>query len=186
LCRTSSKGEALHRLFVALPLPEEIADPLLDLMDGPDRLRWAPAEQLHLTLRFIGEVDRSTAEDIAAALSSLRTESFDLRLKGVGQFHHKRSGALWAGVTPREPVAALASRVDRAVASAGLPPETRAFVPHVTLARWSGSAPDLQPWLTHHGALASPPWTVRGFTLFESHLGRHGAHHEPVATFGAV
>lgn len=175
----------MHRLFVALPLPEAIADPLLDLMDGPERLRWTAAEQLHLTLRFIGEVDGHTAENVAAALSSLRVEPFDLRLKGIGQFHHRRSGTLWAGTEPREPVAALAARIDRAVASAGLPPETRAFVPHVTLARWNGPAPDLQPWLTSHGMLASPPWTVRSFTLFESHLGRHGAHHEPVATFGA-
>lgn len=167
-------------------MPEAIADPLLDLMDGSERLRWTPADQLHLTLRFIGEVDGDTAEDVAVALSSLRFAPFELRLKGVGQFHHKRSGALWAGITAREPVAALASRIDRAMISVGVPPETRAFVPHVTLARWSGPAPDLQPWLTRHGTLSSAPWAVRGFTLFESHLGRHGAHHEPVATFGAV
>lgn len=173
----------MHRLFVALPLPEEIGDLLLDVMDGPERLRWAHAEQLHLTLRFIGEVDGDTAEDVAAALSSLRFQPFDLTLRGVGQFHHRRSGALWAGVDPREPVAALAARVDRAVCSAGLASEGRAFVPHVTLARWSGPAPDLQPWLLRHGALASPTWTVDAFTLFESHLGRHGAQHEPVATF---
>jgi 2'-5' RNA ligase len=176
----------MHRLFVALPLPECIVDPLLDLMDGPERLRWAAAEQLHVTLRFIGEVDGDTAEDIAAALSSLRIEPFELRLKGVGQFHHRRSGALWAGVAPREPVAALAARIDRAVAAVGLPPETRAFVPHLTLARWSGPVPDLQPWLTRHGTLASPPWMVSSYTLFESRLGRHGAHHEPVATFLAT
>lgn len=167
-------------------MPDAIADPLLDLMDGSERLRWTPAEQLHLTLRFIGEVDGDTAEDVAAALSTLRFAPFELHLKGVGQFHHKRSGALWAGITPREPVEALASRIDRAVISAGEPTETRAFVPHVTLARWSGPAPDLQPWLTRHGTLSSAPWTVRGFTLFESHLGRHGAYHEPVATFGAA
>lgn len=174
----------MHRLFVALTLPEEISDPLIDLMDGPEQLRWAPVEQVHLTLRFIGEVDGAAAEDVAAALSSLRFEPFELRLNSVGQFHHRRSGALWAGVDPKTPVAALAARVDRAVVAAGLPAESRAFVPHVTLARWSGPAPDLQPWLTRHGTLASPPWTVRSFTLFESHLGRHGAHHEPVATFG--
>lgn len=173
----------MHRLFVALPLPEEVADDLLDVMDGPERLRWAAADQLHLTLRFIGEVDGATAEDVAAGLSSLRFQPFELRLRCVGQFHHRRSGALWAGVDPREPVAALAARVDRAVCSAGLAAESRAFVPHVTLARWSGPAPYLQPWLARHGALSSPPWTVNAFTLFESHLGRHGAHHEPIASF---
>jgi 2'-5' RNA ligase len=173
----------MHRLFVALPLPEAIADLLLDAMDGPERLRWAAAEQLHITLRFIGEVDGATADDVAAALSTLRFQPFDLRLHGVGQFHHRRSGTLWAGLNPREPVAALAARVDRAVCSAGLPAEGRAFMPHVTLARWSGPAPDLQPWLARHSALASPAWRVDEFILFESHLGRHGAHHEPIGTF---
>lgn len=176
----------MHRLFVALPIPDFVTDQLLDLMEGPERLRWVDADTLHLTLRFIGEVDGAAAEDVAIALASLRFQPFDLSLSGVGQFHHRRWGALWAGIAQRDPVAALSARVDRAVASAGLPPETRAFVPHVTLARWSGLAPDLQPWLTRHGTLASPPWTVRSFTLFESHLGRHGAHHEPVATFGAA
>nr|WP_314445395.1 RNA 2',3'-cyclic phosphodiesterase [uncultured Sphingomonas sp.] len=172
----------MHRLFAALPLPVEVADNLLDVMDGPERLRWTDAEQMHLTLRFIGEVDGATAEDVAVALSSLRFQPFEVRLHGVGQFHHRRSGALWVGVDPRKPVAALAARVDRAVCSAGLAPEGRAFVPHVTLARWSGPAPDLQPWLARHGALSSTPWTVDRFTLFESHLGRQGAHHESVAT----
>lgn len=172
----------MHRLFVALPIPERIADLLLDLMEGPERLRWVHADSLHLTLRFIGEVHGDTAEDVAAALASLRFQPFELRLRGTGQFHHRRSGALWAGVDPPAPVAALAGRIDRAVTSAGLAAETRAFIPHVTLARWSGPAPDLQPWLARHGAFASPPWTVPAFTLFESHLGRHGAHHEPVVT----
>ncbi|GAA4007651.1 RNA 2',3'-cyclic phosphodiesterase [Sphingomonas humi] len=175
----------MHRLFVALPVPDDIAEPLLDLMDGPERLRWSAVDHLHLTLRFIGEVDGAAAEDVAAALSSLHLAPFELRLQGVGHFHHRRAGALWAGVEPRAPVAALAARIERAVVMAGLPAEGRAFVPHVTLARWSGPAPELQPWLTRHGSLASAAWTVRTFTLFESQLGRHGAHHEPVATFGA-
>lgn len=164
----------MHRLFVALPLPDAIADLLLDLEDGSDNLRWAHADQLHLTLRFIGEVDGATAEDTAVGLSSVAFDAFPLRLHGTGCFAHRRHGALWAGVVPREPVAALAAKVERAVQSAGIAPETRAFHPHVTLARWSSSQPLLQPWLTRHAGLRSDEWMVRRFGLYESRLGKAG------------
>jgi len=172
----------MHRLFVALPIAEDVADPLLDLMSGPEGLRWVHADSLHLTLRFIGEVDGTTAEDIAASLSTLTSPAFDLQLGGVGCFSHRRHGALWAGITPREPVAALAAKVDRAVQAAGLRAETRAFTPHVTLARWSGTAPDVRPWLERHATLASPPWRAGALVLYESRLGRAGPHYEPVLT----
>lgn len=170
----------MHRLFVALPLPPGIADLLLDVMDDSEGLRWVEPDALHLTLRFIGEVDGYAAEDVAAALASLHAPAFPLRLRGSGQFHHRKSGALWAGVAPREPVAALAAKVDRAVQAAGRPPETRAFVPHVTIARWSGPVPPLGPWLARHGAIASPEWRADRLVLFESHLGKAGPHYEEV------
>ena len=164
----------MHRLFVALPIPEDVADQLLDLMDGPERLRWVHADSLHLTLRFIGEVDGATAENVAVMLASLQGAAFDLVLSGVGCFTHRRHGALWAGVSPKEPVAALAQRVDRAVQAASLLVETRAFHPHVTLARWSGPQPHIQSWLQRHGALSSSPWRVDRLVLYESHLGKAG------------
>lgn len=164
----------MHRLFVALPVPEAIADRLLDLMDGPEHLRWVHADSLHLTLRFIGEVDGAVAEDIASSLTGLHAPAFELALQGTGCFSHRRHGALWAGIAPREPVAALAKRVDRAVQAAGLPAETRAFHPHITLARWSGPAPNVQPWLQRHSRLASQPWPADRLVLFESHLGKAG------------
>ncbi|NJC06044.1 2'-5' RNA ligase [Sphingomonas kaistensis] len=164
----------MHRLFVALPVPEDVADLLLDLEEGPDSLRWVHADQLHLTLRFIGEVDGVMAEDIAAALSSLAFAAFPLRLNGTGCFAHRRHGALWAGIEPRDPVMALAGKVERAVQSAGVAPETRAFHPHITLARWSRPRPDVQLWLTRHAALTSETWMVSRFGLYESRLGRAG------------
>jgi 2'-5' RNA ligase len=170
----------MHRLFVALPVPESVAEPLIDLADGIPGLRWVDIAQLHLTLRFIGEVDGDVGEDVAAAVASIHAPAFTLRLNGVGQFHHKKSGALWAGVTPRDPVAALAAKVGRAVQSAGVPPETRAFVPHVTLARWSGPAPLVGPWIERHGRLTSPEWRVDRLVLFESHFGKAGPVYEEV------
>ncbi|WP_300974345.1 RNA 2',3'-cyclic phosphodiesterase [Sphingomonas sp. LHG3406-1] len=170
----------MHRLFVALPIPEDVADLLLDCMDEPASLRWVHADSLHLTLRFIGEVDGGTADDVAAAIASLSAAAFDLRLHGVGCFSHRRHGALWAGVEPKAPLSALAQRVERAVQSAGLPAETRAYHPHITLARWSGPEPALRSWLQRHGELSSAPWRVDRLVLFESRLGKAGPNYDEV------
>jgi 2'-5' RNA ligase len=173
----------MHRLFVAIRPPEFIRDQLLDLMDGDD-LRWQNEDQLHLTLRFIGEVERPQAEDIAAALLGLRFGPFELRLSGVGTFTARRSGALWAGVAPKEPLAALAAKIDRACVSAGLTPERRAYHPHITLARWKGKA-DLRHFAKAQAALTSESWPVTAFTLYESHLGRNRALYEAIEAFPA-
>jgi 2'-5' RNA ligase len=174
----------MHRLFVAIRPPEEVRDVLVDAMDDSPELRWVPDENLHLTLRFIGEVERPLADDIAAALSRVSFTGFELRIAGVGAFEQRNGGALWAGVDPRGEVAALAARVERACQSAGLPPERRAFHPHITLARWNrSSAAAAAALIERNRALASPPFAVTGFTLYESRLSRHGAHYEEVASY---
>jgi len=176
----------MPRLFLAIRPPEPIRDALLDLTEGPEPLRWQSDEQLHCTLRFIGEVDRPTAEDLAHALGSIRFDPFELRLSGVGRFARARGGALWAGLAPKEPLAALAARIDRQCQLVGLAPERRAYHPHLTLARWSGREPALGPWLQHHAGLASDSWPVAHFTLFESTLGRAGAHYDPITDYPAA
>lgn len=173
----------MHRLFVAIRPPEEVREKLLDLMEGVPGLRWQTDEQLHLTLRFIGEVERPVAEDVAVALGRIRFDPCDIALDGVGRFDQRRGGALWAGVSPKEQLKALAQKVERACQSAGLPPERRAYHPHVTLARWSKAAPNLAPFIERHGSLRSEPWTIDHFTLYESHLTRDGAHYEAVAQY---
>src|ERR1051325_5396816 len=103
----------MHRLFVAIRPPESIRDVLIDAMDDSPDFRWQDEEQLHLTLRFIGEVDRPVADDLADALGRIRAERFAVRIKGVGRFEQHSAGALWAGVEPKEPLAALAAKVER-------------------------------------------------------------------------
>ena len=173
----------MHRLFVAIRPPEEVREELLDLMEGVPGLRWQSDEQLHLTLRFIGEVERPLAEDIAGELGRIRFDPFEIAIDGMGRFDQRRGGALWAGVTPKEQLKALAQKVDRACQSAGVPPERRAFHPHITLARWSRAAPDLAPFIERHGNLRSDPWTAEDFILYESRLSRDGAHYEPIANY---
>src|SRR4051812_13319687 len=152
----------MHRLFVAIRPPEHIRDLLLDAMDDSANFRWQDDEQLHLTLRFIGEIDRHVAADLSDALSRIRSPAFALRIKGVGSFDHRASGALWAGVEPKEQVAALAAKIERVCQQVGLAPEQRAFHPHITLARWKGSRTrELADYLDRTRTLASEPFEVR-------------------------
>ena len=177
----------MHRLFVAIRPPEDIRDLLIDAMDDSPELRWVSDDNLHLTLRFIGEVERPLADDIAQALERVRFDPFELRLAGVGQFEQRNGGALWAAVEPREPVAGLAARVERACQSAGLEPERRAFHPHITIARWSRrSAGAVRDFLDRNRGLKSPPFAVDHLILYESRLSRHGAHYEDVASYPAA
>jgi 2'-5' RNA ligase len=151
--------------------------------DGAD-FRWQQDEQLHLTLRFVGEVERPLAEDLAAALAAIRSPSFELRLRGTGRFEQRNAGALWAGVEPKEPVAAFAAKVERACQSIGLDPERRAFHPHITLARWKGRRTrEVADFLDRTRGLASDLFAVERFILFESRLSCHGAHYEQVASY---
>ena len=177
----------MHRLFVAIRPPEAIRDRLIDAMEDSPELRWVGDEQLHLTLRFIGEVERPLADDIALALTRIRSAPFELHISGVGLFEQRSRGALWAGVQPREPVAALAAKVGRACVNAGLEPERRAFHPHITLARWKrDSTAAANAFLERNRALASPPFAVDRFILHESRLSRHGPYYEEVADYPLV
>lgn len=174
----------MHRLFVAIRPPAHIRDLLLDSMDDGADFRWQDDEQLHLTLRFVGEVERPVANDLADALSRIQSPPFELRIAGVGRFEQRSSGALWAAVEPKAPVSALAAKIERICQSVGLEPERRAFHPHITLARWKGRRTrEVQQFLERNAALSSQPFTVDEFTLFESRLSRHGAHYEPVGTY---
>ena len=174
----------MHRLFVAVRPPEAIRDLLIDAMDDSPGLAWVGDDNLHLTLRFIGEVERPMADDFAVALERIRGERFSLRIAGVGAFEKRNRGALWAAVEPSEPVAVLAARVERACQSAGLEPERRAFHPHITLARWNRtSAAAATTFISRNRGLSSAPFEVDGFILYESRLSRHGAHYDAVERY---
>lgn len=174
----------MHRLFVAVRPPEPVRDLLVDAMDDGADFRWQNDEQLHITLRFIGEVERPLANDLASALTRIHTERFRLSIAGVGRFEQRNGGALWAAVDPKAPLAALAAKVERACQETGLEPERRAYHPHITLARWKGRRiREVQEFLQRTAGLASEPFDVTEFVLFESRLSRHGAHYEPVANY---
>ena len=167
------------RLFIALRPPAPVRAMLLDTMEAVAPARWQDDDQLHVTLRFIGDVDPRRAEDVAAALASVHTPVPEVRIAGAGRF----TDTLWAGVAPHDALAALHRKVDAACVRAGLPPERRAFLPHVTVARLSrgtGSPGAVEGWLADTAGLSSAPFPLPHLILYESHLGRDGAAYEPV------
>jgi 2'-5' RNA ligase len=174
----------MHRLFVALRPPHIMREQLLDAMGGVPGARWQSDDQLHLTLRFIGEVDRPLADDIAACLAAVDHPRPTIALKGAGSFDHKgQVHSLWAGIAPDDALKQLHDRIGRALTRAGVAPETRAFTPHITLARLGRQAGPVEPFLGRIAGLASAPATIDAFILFESRLGHEGASYEAVARY---
>ena len=177
-----------HRLFAAIRPPAPVIDALLALEGGPELhipgARWQDEDQLHLTLRFFGEVEAAQAEDLAEALAGVSFSPFALALRGVGHFERKgRPHTLWAGLAPSEPLAALQRRVEHAARRAGLPPESRKFTPHITLARLNDGSGPVLPFLAAHGTLTGEPWPVEEFDLIESRLTPAGAEYEKVRRY---
>ncbi|QPC97771.1 RNA 2',3'-cyclic phosphodiesterase [Qipengyuania soli] len=172
------------RLFIAIRPPHAIRNALLDAMQGVERARWQDDGQLHLTLRFLGETDHHRANDLASALASVSASPFALSVRGSGIFERKGTvHTLWAGVEPSEPLQRLQARIERVCQQVGFAPETRKFVPHITLARLNASAGPLAQFLARTGDLRFGEWTVDDFRLYESHLDPGGARYEPVVRY---
>ena len=174
------------RLFVALTLPEGVRHRLEGLRGGIPGARWQSAAQMHLTLRFIGEVDGGAFAEIMDALAHVWADSFSLTLEGVGHFSSRgRVRILWAGIVPNPALTYLRERTEAALTGLGFEPDGRNFAPHVTLARFASRVPAhrLQDFICYHGLYTSGPFPVRSFELFSSHTGAGGAHYEVEASY---
>ena len=173
-----------HRLFVAIRPPAPVRAAMLAEMYGIEGARWQDDDQLHLTLRYVGEVDRHRAEDLALALGSLGGRRFRLSLRGTGVFERKGVvHTLWAGIEPCPELTALQARIERCCQSVGFIPETRKFSPHVTLARLNASSGPVAPFLSRTGDIRLGEWEVDSYLLYESHLRPEGSLYLPITTY---
>jgi 2'-5' RNA ligase len=164
------------RLFVALPIPDPVAQRLMLLQGGVPGARWQSREQLHLTLRFIGEVDGRDARAIDDALAGIDAPAFDLQMHGVGQFGNKQPHTLWVAARTNELLEHLARKVDTAIRRVGQPQDAHKFKPHVTLARLSHSDLDkVREWLVAHALATSDEFGVNAFCLYSSKLTSDGS-----------
>ncbi|MBI5670979.1 MAG: RNA 2',3'-cyclic phosphodiesterase [Chloroflexi bacterium] len=167
----------MPRLFVAIDLPDDIKDRLIEVSKGVAGAKWLSRDQLHLTLRFIGETDEKQFQAIRSLLNSIRGEPFEIALKGVGQFPPKGAArVLWAGLDVPPALVALQRRIELALTGLGLPPEDKPFSAHVTLSRLKTppNPETIRQFLLKNAALQSPPFVVREFVLYSSFLRPEG------------
>jgi 2'-5' RNA ligase len=184
-----SNPHDFRRLFLALTLPPPVRDALAALAEPIPGVAWTRPEQLHLTLRFLGDVSRQQEEAMIERLEAVRVGAFILPVEGAGAFPSEREPrVLWAGVGNGHPrLFQLRQRVDDGLIAAGLTLDLRTFHPHTTLARCTAPAtPAIGRWLRAHRELAAPPFRVESFDLYASELRPSGAVHTLVRRFALV
>lgn len=159
----------MPRLFAGLELPEEIRDHLSDIERPLPGAKWVASDDLHITLRFAGDIEGLVAREFEQGLEEIEADAFELRLDGLGTFGGNDPRVIWAGVEPNPSLDALARACDRAARNAGLPPEAKPFKPHVTLARLRNTPPELVARaLGKIGAFRSESFAIGAFVLFSS------------------
>ncbi|MBB4009167.1 RNA 2',3'-cyclic phosphodiesterase [Allorhizobium taibaishanense] len=159
----------MPRLFTALEIPRNLALSLSLLRGGLPGARWIDVENYHITLRFIGDIDGRTADEIVDRLDRIDRPEFQLSLSGIGSFGSKKPHSIWAGVTPHPQMTALQGEIERICQRVGLPPDPRKFMPHVTLARLKSSRlDDVVHYLSGRGNFQTAPFFVPRFVLMSS------------------
>lgn len=173
------------RLFAALAVPDEIAQGLARRQTGLEGARWRSAEQLHVTLRFFGEVREDVARDLDAELSTVGGGPFDIVLEGAGAFGEGADiHTIWAGLAESAELRRLAKACETAARRAGLKPDGRNYRPHLTLAYLRHPDPArVGAWIQANNLLKSPPVRIDRFGLYSSFLASDGAQYRLEAEY---
>ncbi|MBO0737455.1 MAG: RNA 2',3'-cyclic phosphodiesterase [Alphaproteobacteria bacterium] len=172
------------RLFVGIGFPPELKLRLSLLCSGIPGAKWVDPGNFHLTLRFIGEIGEDIAADVDEALCRLRARRFTIQVAGTGVFGGEKPRSLWAGVERTPGLVGLRDKVETALIRAGLPPESRKFAPHVTLARLRNPPLDkLRQFLSAHAQFRAEPLAVEGFSLIASFQTKAGSVYEDQAEY---
>ncbi len=174
------------RSFLAIPIPEAIADRLMDLQDNIHGAHWSPDDNLHLTLVFLGAQNRRTLEDLDAALIALREEAFDITLSGVGAFGGRESRLVYAGVQENPALRRLQAKTATAASQAEIEFERRKYAPHVTVGRLnrrSVAPEEIESWIASNALFEADPFRVEAFGLYRSDFTRDGPRYEQLAEY---
>ncbi len=176
----------MHRLFVAIDLPDAVKDQLAQLCSGVSGARWVGRDQMHLTLRFIGERDDEQYEAIKSILDDILASHLDIRLNGLGQFPPKGNPrVLWVGVKAPPGLNELQQKVESTLQAIGVPVEERPFSPHITLARFKTppSPESLRQYFARNGDFATELISISEFILYSSRLSPQGASYTHEAVY---
>ncbi len=165
----------MPRLFTGLEIPSDLAIDLSMLRGGISGARWIEAENYHMTLRFIGDIDDLTAREIHAALEKIRRPPFTVTIEELGSFGGTKPRALVAKATPATPLVELQAQQERLMRRIGIAPEPRKFTPHVTLARLRAvSCVGVAEYLSARGYFLSRRFEAKRFVLFSSRASTGG------------
>jgi 2'-5' RNA ligase len=174
----------MPRLFTAVEIPEAIRLRLALVRAPLSGAKWIEPEDMHITLRFAGDIDGRTADELVAFLADVRVRPFPITIREVGAFGGRDPRVLWAGVEAGEPLEALYRANERSARSAGLEPDGRAFKPHVTLARMRGAREQaVARFLAENGGLRTEPFLATRFVLLSARPGTGGPPYVVEAEF---
>jgi 2'-5' RNA ligase len=179
------------RLFVAMEIPSTVGENLASLLESlravSPQTRWVRSENLHVTLKFIGEVPQAKLAGIRGALAGVRSEQpVTLDFRGLGFFpNEKRPRVFWAGIAASPSLRTLAADIDGATEKLGIPREQRAFSPHLTLARFEPPRlPEkLRVAIQESAGRDFGSLRTNKFHLIESKLKSSGAEYTTVESF---
>ena len=179
------------RVFVAIDVPDDVRRALGDLIATLEKTcrgaRWMHTEAMHITLKFIGEVNEETVKRIRNAMAGVRAAGpIEIHFRGTGFFpnaSHPR--VFWAGIEAPPTLAELAADIEQSLEPLGIPREDRAFKPHLTLARFKSEEglPNLRETLEQLGPSEFGATIARSFHLYQSVLKAAGAEHTRIASF---
>jgi 2'-5' RNA ligase len=159
----------MPRLFTALEIPRLIAGDLAALRGGLPGARWIDAENYHITLRFIGDVDDALGHDAALTLAAIRRSPVSITLEELSSFGGDKPRAIVVKARADSALAELQAEQERLLRRIGIPPEPRKFVPHVTLARLRGaSSSSVAAYLGARGYFPPMRFEAARFVLFSS------------------
>jgi 2'-5' RNA ligase len=174
----------MPRLFTAIEIPEMVRMRLSLLRAPVSGAKWIEPQDMHITLRFAGDIDGRTADELVDSLGGVRADPFPVTIRGVGAFGGRDPHVLWAGVEAGEPIEALYRANDRAARAAGLEPEGRNYKAHVTLARMRGARQSLVArFLEENATLRVEPFVATRFVLLSARPGTGGPPYVVEAAF---
>lgn len=180
------------RTFIAIKLPDEVKELLKSVQSGLDRgfkgVSWVRPESIHLTLKFLGEIDDAKVREVSEALEKASTAvgPFAVEVQGVGCFPNSRSPrVVWVGIRESAPLLVLQRSIEERLAKLGFEPEDRAFTPHLTLCRVKSPVDgrSLGRLLTESAPEVKASFTAASFAFMKSVLKPSGAEYTPIREF---
>ncbi|MFQ6040331.1 MAG: RNA 2',3'-cyclic phosphodiesterase [Candidatus Poribacteria bacterium] len=181
------------RTFIAIEIPDEIQAKLVeiqtDLAKFMPRVSWVKRGNIHLTLKFLGDVGANQIESINSVLQSVAEShsSFDMSFSGVGVFPNlRRPRVLWIGITTgSEQASQLSEDISNSLQPLGFPRERRGFTPHLTLARIKRpvNLQSVSGKFNQYDNLGIPTLKVDHFAFIRSQLHPHGSIYTPLRKF---